>query len=68
MLHSKWIILETLMFLQISVNLKHPYVIKETPTISALRDFHVKVALYYQKCFSRPLVKNSIGSVEQPTL
>ena len=50
------------------VKLKHPYVMKGIPTISALRDFHIKVALYHQKCFSPPLAQKYFECVEQPPL
>ena len=38
--------------------------IKGTPTISALSDFLIKVALYYQKCFLQPLVQKYFKSVK----
>ena len=46
------------------VKFKHPYMIKGIPTISALSDFLIKVALYYQKCFLQPLVQKYFKSVK----
>ena len=37
---------------------------RDSYSFSAVR-FPCKIALYHQKCFSQPLVKNYLGSVKQ---
>lgn len=46
------------------VNFKQPYMIKGVLAILALWDFNVKIALYYQKCFST-ITAEILESVEQ---
>ena len=46
------------------VNFKQPYMIKRVLAILALWDFNVKIALYYQKCFST-ITAEILESVEQ---